>query len=259
MTQPAPEGQRRAVIAAAAVLAILAAAGIGVLIARGGSGADQVLAPTPAPTAAPSPSPEPSPSPSPTPEPTPTQEPWEVSDAFLPPEAASEAEEPGWAEVDHTPEAGPLLDPCAGDDIPLRESVAASDERALGAEQEAGGREIVQEVFRYTSGEDAAEALRTYRERVEQCPRKATEQDELDDEIESTVVEDASAEDRLLVRQRYCNPACTDLYTTYTLVASSGDGLTVLRYALGQDGDPEEGARALLDAAHEQLRTAVTP
>jgi hypothetical protein len=113
----------------------------------------------------------------------------------------------------------------------------------------------VQQVFRYEGEQDAAEALSTYQQRVEDCPRSPVEG--VDDEVESSVVTGASGPDRLLVRQRYCNPECTDLFTTYALVARTGAGLTVARYALSEDGDPAEGAAALLDAVATALADAV--
>lgn len=261
MTVPSSsDRQRSVVIALAVVLALLAAAGLAVLLLRD-TGDDRLAQPTPAP-ASPSPTASPTPSAStpapapPTEAPTaPADEGWPVDAAFLTPEAASAAEQPGWQVEETDGEPGPLLDPCAEGGFPLADAVEASDERVMTSEREPGGSGLGQEVFRYAGEQDAAAALSSYLDRVERCPRAPVEQD--DAELERTVVRDASGEDRLLVRERYCNPACTDLYTTYVLVVRAADGLSVLRYSIGEDGDPEQGARALLDAAAEALRSAV--
>lgn len=262
--QTTPEGQRRTVLALAGAVLALALVGLAVLLLRAGSGGDDRLAtPTAEPTStSPAPSPEPTPEPSPEPSPPPVAPAgWDVATAFLSPEAASDAELPGWSVDEGTePEPGPLLDPCGDGDFPLSEAVAASDERAMSSsspEREAGGSHLQQEVFRYEAEQDAAAALSTYLDRVQQCPRQPVEDGDLGHEVERTVVPEASGQDRLLVRERACNPGCTDNFTTYALVVHADDGLSVLRYAIGEDGDPGENAPALLDAAADALQAAV--
>lgn len=248
----APDRTRTAVLAVAVVVALLALGGLTVLLLGGDD--DQLASTTP--TASPTPSaPSPAPPPTPSAAATPEAATWEVSAAFVAPEAASAAEEPGWAVSMADAEPGPLLDPCGDGDFPLPDAVA-SDEQALESEREAGGSNLAQEVFRYETEQDAAAAFAAYLERVQRCPGAPVEG--TSDVVESTVVEDASGEDRVLVREQYCNPACTDLYTTYSLVVRSADGLSVLAYSIGEDGDPIDGVRPLLDAAAEALQAAVT-
>lgn len=246
-----PDRTRTAVLAVAVVVALLALGGLTVLLL----GVDDDRLASTTPTASPEPS---APSPAPPPEPsaatTPEAATWEVSAGFVTPEAASAAEEPGWAVSTTGAEPGPLLDPCGDGDFPLPDAVA-SDEQALESEREAGGSNLAQEVFRYETEQDAAAAFAAYLERVQRCPRAPVEG--TSDVVESTVVVDASGEDRVLVREQYCNPACTDLYTTYALVVLAQDGLSVVGYAIGEDGDPADDARALLDVAAQALQTAV--
>lgn len=260
---PAPDGQRRAVIAAAVVFALLALVGLAVLLVTGDDD-DRLATPTATPTASPSPSPsaEPSPSATPSPSPSPSAEPspepaaWEVAEALLTPQAATAATGDDWAPADYSADPEPLLDPCGDGEVPLADRVAASEEQALAYEREAGGGELLQEVVRYETEQDAAEAFGTHLERVQACPRVEFDEPEGHAQ-ELSVVADASGPDRLLVRQRYCNPACTDLYTTYALVARTGSGVTVARFAIAADGDPEQDARPLLDVVAEQLAAAV--
>lgn len=253
-----PDRQRQAVIAAAVVIALLAAAGLGVLLLRGDE-PDRLATPSPAPSSvppstAPTPTAEPSASPSPSPSPSPTG--WEVATAFLSPEAASTAEEPGWTvDEDTEPEPGALLDPCREGGFPLDAEVAASDERTMSSEREVGGSFLRQEVFRYADAGAATRAVAEYADRVERCPSTPVEGGPGDHTNEGTVVE--RADDRLLVRLRSCAPECSDLFTGYFLVARAEDGLTVAYYEVGEDGDPAEPAAALLDAAAEALAVAV--
>lgn len=256
---PAPDGQRRAVIAAAIAFAVLALAGLGVLLLRSDGDSDRLAtspAASPSPSASPSASSSPSPSPSAPPSPSPEPVAWDVAEAFVTPEGATAATQQDWAPSDVSPDDEPLLDPCGDGEVPLADRVAAADEQALAAVRETGSSELLQEVVRYEDEQDAAAAMSTWLQRVEDCPRVPLEEPE-GHTLELSVVADASGPDRLLVRQRYCGPECTDLYTTYALVARAGSGVTVLRYALAEDGDPEDDARALLDVAADQLAAAV--
>jgi hypothetical protein len=186
----------------------------------------------------------------------------EPAAAFLPPEAAAAAELPGWrVDQAYEPAAGPLLDPCGGDPFPRADDVAASGERALGSQREAGGSELVQEVFRYSSSEAAADALAAYAAAVERCPDRASPQSpegytERHSAVEQT---EGGGVRQLLVRRQPCLPEgrCPAHFSSYLLAAQAGDGLTVAAYAIGEDGDPEADARALLVAVAERLAAAV--
>ena len=181
--------------------------------------------------------------------------PFAPSSAFLSPEEASAAEQPGW-EVDraYEPEAGPLLDPCRDGAVPLADDVTASDERAMGSRREVGGSGLQQEVWVYGSTQAAREAVAAYARSVERCPSAPAEMSPPDHTVQSSLLTEGSA--RLLVRQRACAPTCNDLYTTYALVAQAGRGVTVATYAVGEDGDPVDAARALLDAVAARLAEA---
>jgi hypothetical protein len=259
MVMPAPSSDRTraALLVVAAVVAVLAVGGLVVLLLSGGGDDDRLVASSP--TASPTPAPSTSPSPSPAPAATVPAEPdpWALHAAFVTTEAAAAAEEPGWVSSSGDPDPGPLLDPCRDGVFPLPEAVQDSDERGMASEREAGGSTLAQEVFRYRTEQDAAAALTEYRERVERCSTTPVETMPSDSE-ELAVLDEASRDDRLLVRNRYCNPACTDLYTTYAMVVQAGDGLSVLTYAVGEDGDPSQYAPRLLDAAVEALQRAVT-
>ena len=196
---------------------------------------------------------------SPTPASGPT---WEPAAAFLSPEAAAQAELPGWrVDEEYEPEAGPLLDPCGEADFPRAEAVVASDERAIGSQREAGGSRLAQEVFRYSSPQAAAGALAGYADAVERCPERQSPQAPEGYIDRYSVVEQTSSDgvQQLLVRRQPCAPQgqCTAHFRTYLVAAQAGDGVTVADYGIGEDGDPDDDARALLVAAAEQLTAAV--
>jgi len=201
----------------------------------------------------------PSASASPTPASGPT---WEPAAAFLSPEAAAQAELPGWrVDEDYEPEAGPLLDPCGEADFPRAVDVVASDERAIGSQREAGGSSLVQEVFRYSSPQAAADALAGYADAVERCPERQSPQAPEGYTDRYSVVEqtDADGVQRLLVRRQPCalQGQCTAHFRTYLVAAQAGDGVTVADYSIGGDGDPGDDGRALQVADAEQLSAAV--
>lgn len=196
---------------------------------------------------------------SPTPASGPT---WEPAAAFLSPEAAAQAELSGWrVDEEYEPEAGPLLDPCGEADFPWAEDVVASDERAIGSQREAGGSRLAQEVFRYSSPQAAADALAGYADAVERCPERQSPQAPEGYTDRYSVVEQTGSDgvQRLLVRRQPCAPQgqCTAHFRSYLVAAQAGDGVTVADYGIGEDGDPEDDARALLVAAAEQLTAAV--
>ncbi len=189
---------------------------------------------------------------------------WEPAAAFLSPEAAAQAELPGWrVDEGYEPEAGPLLDPCGEADFPRADDVVASDERAMGSQREAGGSGLAQEVFRYASPRAAADASIGYADAVERCPERQSPQSPEGYTDRYSVVEqtDADGVQRLLVRRQPCMPQgqCAAHFRTYLFAAQAGDGVTVGDYGIGEDGDPEDAARALLVAAAEQLAAAVEP
>ena len=181
--------------------------------------------------------------------------PFPPGDAFLAPEQAAATGSPGWA-VDraYAPGAGPLLDPCGDGAVPRADDVTARDERALASRREAGGSSLQQEVWVYRSADAAGEAVAAYLQAVQRCPSAPAPDSPPDHRVESSLLVEGSS--RLLVRRRACAPACTDLATTYALVASAGRGVTVATYATAEDGDPVEAARALLDAVTAQLARA---
>lgn len=249
--------QRRAVLAAAAALALLAVVGAGVLVARSGDDASLATAapstsatPSTPPSASPTPSAPPSAPPSPSAAPA-----LALDDAFLSPEQAGAAESPGWS-VDeaYEPSPGPVYDPCDEGTAPQAQALAASAERSMTSTREAGGSTLVQELYGYDDEVAAQDALIGYVRATEQCPT-----DDVPDTDADTVERTALrvTDDRYLVRERYCNPECTGLYSTFTLVARAGQAVTVAAYAQGEDGEPEDAARALLDAVAEQLAAAV--
>jgi hypothetical protein len=162
---------------------------------------------------------------------------------------------------EYEPEAGPLLDSCGEAGFPRAEDVVASNERAIGSQREAGGSRLAQEVFRYASLQAAADALAGYADAVERCPERQSPQAPEGYTDRYSVVEqtDADGVQRLLVRRQPCAPQgqCTAHFRTYLFAAQAGDGVTVADYGIGEDGDREDDARALLVAAAEQLAAAV--
>ena len=180
---------------------------------------------------------------------------WEVTAAFLSPQAAGRAELPGWSVTDAPAVPGPLLDPCRSRWFPGQQDVLASAERQMTSQREAGGSALRQEVFRYRTARAAAAALRQYVQDVQRCPRGSVTGPPQGDAVQLSVVEDVPGRSAL-VRSRYCNPSCNDLFVEYYLLVRAADGLSALEYEVGEDGDPADGARALLRAAERRLRTA---
>lgn len=112
--------------------------------------------------------------------------------------------------------------------------------------------------MRYSTSQAAADALEAYADAVEQCPER-TSADGFVDRFSVMKQTGADGVQWLLVRRQPCTPAdqCTAQFRTYLLVAQTGEGLTVADYGIGEDGDPEDHASALLDAAAAQLADAV--
>ena len=253
-----PDSRRRAVLVATAAFALSAVAGLGLLLLLRGTDSTAPVATvtTPASTSAsPSTTPSASPASTPSPSPSPPAPAVALDGAFLSPEQADAAESPGWS-VDeaYEPVPGPVYDPCQQGAPPQEEAVVASAERAMGSSRETGGSSLTQELYGYADEQAASAAFDAYADATAQCPTGDVP-DTDGDTVERTVL--PVADDRYLVRERYCNPECTGIYASYTLVARSGRALTVAAFSQGEDGEPEDAARSLLDAAAEQLAAAV--
>lgn len=173
--------------------------------------------------------------------------------AFLTPEQAGQAEQPGWAVVEpYEPANEPLLDPCGDQTEPP--GARDSGERAMSSRREVGGSSLVQEVFVHDDAASAQAALEAYLERIRRCPTAPAQQAPPDHTVERSLV--PVADGQVLVRERYCGPGCTDLATSWVLLCRAGRLLSVARYGIGEDGDPEEWTRPLLAAVHRQLERA---
>ena len=254
---------RTALAGAGAVVAVLA---VSAGLALGGSGGpDRISQPAAAtsPSVAPSqPPPSAAPTAVPSAVPAPTADlrarrDFDPATAFLLPEDASQAEQPGWALADPEPQPGPVLDPCSQGAVPQADEVVASAERGLGSRREAGGSSWQQEVYEYRGAAAARAALQAYADAVERCPSGPVQGRAPDDHrVERTLLPVRDGE-RLLVRERYCGPECTDIHTTYAVVVRSAFAVTVARYAVGEDGDPAQAAERLADAASFGLSGAV--
>jgi hypothetical protein len=190
---------------------------------------------------------------------------WDAGAAFLTPEQASAAEMPGWAVLPaYEPSAFPLLDPCPDQDLRLSESQTGGRERAMASEREAGGSQIVQEVARYVSSAAAAQVVQEYVEELARCPRGPVGDDGLLTTYQLVLDETFGDARQLLVRRVPCDTTqpdgqelCMSQFSTYLLVAQQADGVTVVDYAIADDGDPAPWAQALLDAVAAALGTAV--
>jgi hypothetical protein len=66
-------------------------------------------------------------------------------------------------------------------------------------------------------------------------------------------VDEAGAR-QLLVQRTSCNPACVTHFRDYVAVAQSENGLTVLSYGIGLDGDPQESRPSVPRARGAQAR-----
>jgi hypothetical protein len=182
-----------------------------------------------------------------------------VEELFLTPAEATAAESPGWAVDDaYDPQPGPLVDLCGDGDFPRASDVLASGERRMTSEREAGGSELVQEVFRYSSPAAAGAAWDDYAAQVERCPERPAETAP-EITVRSAAVPAPTTEElrRVLVREVPCTDgeACTEHFATYLMVAQTGELVTAAAYGIGEDGDPQDAALALLDALADRLRT----
>lgn len=186
---------------------------------------------------------------------------WELADAFLPPEAASAAEQSGWAVVQsYKAEAAPLADPCEEGAAPLAREVESSAERGLRSSREAGGSSLAQEVYRYSTPPAGEDAFRLYTERYYRCAEVQDPNGSSDMTIRSQVVELDERPDgsRLVVRRVPCTAgSCADQFATYVFVVRSADALSVVAYAISEDGDPRADALELARATEKHLEAVV--
>jgi hypothetical protein len=278
MTQP--RRQDRAVLAVAGVVLVVALAGAVLLLTRDDDPpspapqprSEQVTAsptagapPTAAPTTTAGTGPTPAgPTPAgPTPAgPTPTPLPaWDVEEAYLSPDAAGAAEQPGWrVEPDHVPDPSPVLDPCRTGSPPRADAVAAQGERLLQSTRDSGGSTLLQEVLRYAREDDAAAAFARHLADVADCPQAPAVEGPAGSTLRYEVVErsDDDGVRSALVQLRPCtaDAGCLDTYRSYVLLAQSADGLTAAFYGLGEDGDPRQAGQSLLEAVADRLTDA---
>lgn len=270
----------RAVLATA--VAVLVASLAGTVALQGGGGrsdalrvADPVTTPEPNPSVCYDASYESLPEGSsvgagscPSPKPTPPPEnlipegeqPPPPSPALLTPEQASRAEQPGWTVDDPPAGPGPLFDPCADGTVPFVNATRFGAFRAMASEREAGGSRLVQSVVGFYDDRDAAAAFEEHAAAVVRCPETAVEGAE-GYTTRFTVVSRSAEQggQRMLVQVQPCAPqnACTAHFRSYLFVAQTGNSLTTASYGILEDGDPEQDARALLDAAAQALAVAV--
>lgn len=260
-------------MAVAVIVALLAAVGLGVLLA--GDGDERLATPTPAPSASLSSTPAPSdePVPSASVSGPATDAPDDLETTYLSPERAGQVEQPGWSiDASYVAAPGPVFDPCGDGAIPRRDVLAASAERQMSSRREAGGSMLTQEVFRYASDADASAAYEDYAATADRCSesRQPDTQFEGGGEIyQEVAAQDQSDESsRLLLRRIPCGGAtggsgspeeagCPRVFASYVMVARSGDVVTAALYAQGADGDPEQQARAIFVAVADQLADAV--
>ena len=178
---------------------------------------------------------------------------WDATDALLTAEDTTSVEPGDWV-VSGAPQER-LLDPCEGGTRYLTdETVEATERRGLEVRREAGGTQVDQEVYRYVSAQDAAEAVAGYRRAVEECPS----------EPETGILGGtrthegvATARDgELYVRVLTDCPSCAP-YPYYLAVVQVGDGVAVLSVVVGADGDPGvELAEQYAEVAAAALRRA---
>ena len=241
--------RRRAALAGATALTLALAGGVG--IALGVPAGTDALRPEPYATSGTG---EPTPTPTP---PAPARD-WSLSDAFLPPEVAAEAELPGWKVVSRLdPEDGPVADPCRDGSPPMSEAVTEVAARAMGSTREAGGSNLAQEVYRYDSPDSAAEAFAVHEQRYARCAEVPEQSGPDGQSVRSEVV--ARTADRLLVRRIPCmSGGCAAHFSTYEMVVRVGSAVTLVAYAISEDGDPAEEAHALAAAVERRLRDVVS-
>lgn len=184
---------------------------------------------------------------------------WNPASAFLPPETAARVESPGWAvDPGHEPSRVPLLDPCR--DGAFMAPPVALEERAMGSQREAGGSRLVQQVLRYASSDEAADAFDGFADDVAACPEAPAVEGGGVNRFEVAGSGTVDGARTLLVQVQPCGDQgdCTAHFRSYLMLAQSGDGLTLAFYGLGEDGDPLAAAAALLDEVAAQLNQATS-
>lgn len=142
--------------------------------------------------------------------------------------------------------------------MPLDDRVRDQGERVMGSTREVGGSSLVQELYAYESPADAEQAFAEYEQRYDRCASVQDPNNAAGWTIRSEVVD--RSDGGVLVRRIPCSPedACTEHFSTYTMLVREAEALTVVAYMIGEDGDPAEAARALLAAVQEQLRQVVS-
>lgn len=205
---------------------------------------------SPAPTAAASAS-------APAPHPAPPRT-WAPSDAFLTPEAASEAEFPGWVvEDDHPPRLppGPVVDPCGADAYAAEP--AAQAERAMTSTRDSGGSGLVQRVTRYADTAAAGRSFDDLTAAFLRCPEApADDGGTFRYAVEATYGPGDPRAVLVSVVQCPADGCSATAYRSYVLLARSGDGVSEAHYGVSEDGTPRAQAEKLLAATLEYLATA---
>lgn len=186
---------------------------------------------------------------------------WDTANAFLSPQAATLAEQPGWAVVpDYPPGPFVVLDACRDRDMRYSESQIHSLERRIASQREAGGSQLTQEVTQYFSQEVAEDVFIEHVDELRQCPTQSPRQDP-SSTIRHEVVARRTIDggQSMLVREQPCGSqgGCTAHFAYYVMVVQIGNGVTLAEYTLLEDGDPAQDAESLLTAVEQALRAAV--
>lgn len=187
------------------------------------------------------------------PPPPPAPATWDAMDALLTAEDTTSVEPGDWV-VSGVPQER-LLDPCEGGTrYPTDEAVEATDRRGLEVRREAGGTQVDQEVYRYASAQDAAEAVAGYRRAVAECPSEP-ETGILGGTRTHEIV-DSAGDGKLYVRVLTECPSCAP-YPSYLAVVQVDDGVAVLSVVVGEDGGTGLGlAVSYAEVAAAALRRA---
>lgn len=247
----------RVALAGAGAVVVAVAITAGAALGAGGGGTQTLPLATSPPVEPPPPPPPTEPAEEPRVEPS--GAPWVPQQAFLSPDDAAAAEQPGWAPV-APGSTETLLDPCGEGAVAMPPGAVLAVERVtLSSRREAGGSSLVQEVTRYDGAASAGVAFDAYTDRVARCDGRPMPGDP--GAVERLMAEVGAGPGGLrtaLIRRVPCyGDACTDHFATYALLAQAGDGLALAEYAIAEDGDPADDARALLEALGARLLETV--
>jgi hypothetical protein len=127
----------------------------------------------------------------------------------------------------------------------------------MSSTREAGGSSLAQEAYRYSSSVVAHDAYLEYVARFQRCSDMPDPNGFDGSTIRSELIGpgDPPSGDRLLIRRIPCQEgSCTEHFASYVMVVREADALTVVGYAIAEDGDPLEQAGRLAIAVHEHLR-----